>query len=154
MRFSLVDRILEVEPGQRILAIKNLSLAEEYLADHFPRAPVMPGVLMLESLVQAGAWLVRISEDFAHSMVTLKEARGIKYASFVDPGQTLEITAEIIDQDEHQTRLKAQGKVGQAVTVAGKIVLAKYNLRDTNGALAATDAFVTEQQRRMLALLR
>ena len=64
MRFHLVDRVLELEPGERIVAIKNLSLAEEYLADHFPGFPVMPGVLMLEAMTQAAAWLVRASEDF------------------------------------------------------------------------------------------
>ena len=59
MRFVLVDRIISQETGQSLVAVKNLSLAEEYLADHFPGFPVMPGVLMLEALTQAGAWLVR-----------------------------------------------------------------------------------------------
>ena len=57
MRFTLVDRILELQAGQEITAVKNLSLAEEYLADHFPLFPVLPGVLMLEAMTQAGAWL-------------------------------------------------------------------------------------------------
>ena len=48
MRFHLVDRILEVQPGQSLRAVKNLTLGEEYLADHFPTFPVMPGVLMLQ----------------------------------------------------------------------------------------------------------
>ena len=65
MRFLLIDRITELEPQKSITAVKNLSLAEEYLADHFPGFPVMPGVLMLETLVQAGGWLIRHSEDFA-----------------------------------------------------------------------------------------
>ncbi|MGD9644825.1 MAG: beta-hydroxyacyl-ACP dehydratase, partial [Pirellulales bacterium] len=75
MRFTLIDRIVECEPWQKIAARKNLTLAEEYLADHFPGFPVMPGVLMLEAMTQAGAWLVRASEDFRHSMVVLREAR-------------------------------------------------------------------------------
>ncbi|HWC90817.1 MAG TPA: beta-hydroxyacyl-ACP dehydratase, partial [Pirellulales bacterium] len=79
--------MIDLQPGVRITTIKSLSLAEEYLADHFPRFPVMPGVLMLESLTQTGAWLVRASEDFAHSMVLLKEARNVKFANFVVPGQ-------------------------------------------------------------------
>src|SRR5690349_1993879 len=62
MRFTLIDRIVELEPGARIKAIKALSMAEEYLGDHFPKFPVLPGVLMLEALTQAGAWLVRSSE--------------------------------------------------------------------------------------------
>jgi 3-hydroxyacyl-[acyl-carrier-protein] dehydratase len=72
MRFTFVDRVLDLEPGVKITTVKALSLAEEYLADHFPRFPVMPGVLMLEAMTHAGAWLVRVSEDFAHSMVLLK----------------------------------------------------------------------------------
>ena len=59
MRFILVDRISELEAGRRIVAHKALSLAEEYLADHFPKFPVLPGVLMLEAMVQASAWLAR-----------------------------------------------------------------------------------------------
>ena len=69
MRFVLTDRIVELKSGESLTALKNLSLAEEYLADHFPGFPVMPGVLMLESLTQAGAWLVREMEDFAHSII-------------------------------------------------------------------------------------
>ena len=68
MRFHLIDRIVEVRPGQTLQAIKNLTLGEEYLADHFPSFPVMPGVLMLQTLVEAGAWLLRLSEDFRHSV--------------------------------------------------------------------------------------
>src|SRR5258707_1248686 len=71
MRFVLVDRITELHPGQSLVAVKNLSLAEEYLADHFPGFPVMPGVLMLEALTQAGAWLGRGMGAFAHSVVAL-----------------------------------------------------------------------------------
>src|SRR5438045_4046552 len=78
MRFVLVDRITELHPGQSLVAVKNLSLAEEYLADHFPGFPVMPGVLMLEAMTQAGAWLIGAREDFAHSAVLLKEARNGK----------------------------------------------------------------------------
>ena len=78
MRFSLVDRIVEMERGQSITAVKNLSLAEEYLQDHFPGFAVMPGVLMVETLVQAGAWLMRYSEDFKYSTILLKQAKAVK----------------------------------------------------------------------------
>ena len=71
MRFTLIDRIASTSAGCPITAVKSLTMAEEYLADHFPNFPVMPGVLMLEAMTQAGAWLVRPSEDFAHSMVVL-----------------------------------------------------------------------------------
>ena len=63
MRFTLLDRITELEPGVKITAVKNLTMAEEYLADHFPQFPVMPGVLMLQAMTEAGAWLVRAYES-------------------------------------------------------------------------------------------
>lgn len=154
MRFQLIDRVTHWEPGQSIRAVKNLAMAEEYLADHFPSAPVMPGVLMLEGLVQASAWLIRASEDFAHSIVTLKEARAIKYANFVEPGQTLEITAEIVAHDDHETKLKAQGTVAGSVAVSGRLVLTRRNLADTNPAEAVRDEYCREEQRRTWALLK
>ena len=74
MRFNLIDRIVELQPGRSLWAYKNLTLGEEYLADHFPTFPVMPGVLMLHTLVEAGAWLLRLSDDYRYSVVTLREA--------------------------------------------------------------------------------
>ena len=153
MRFTLLDRIVEVEVGKRIVASKSLSLAEEYLADHFPSAPVMPGVMMLEALVQASSWLVRVSEDFAHSIVVLKEARGVKYANFVDPGQTLTVTAEITGQDERETKLKAQGTVNGAAAVSARLVLERYNVADGDPAQATTDQYTIERLRHLLSLL-
>ncbi len=128
MHFSLLDRITRLEPGKAISAVKCLSLAEEYLQDHFPKFPVMPGVLMLESMYQTGAWLVRVSEDFSHSMVILREARNVRYAGFVQPGQTLDLFAEIIKQDATTTTLKAQGSLGETVAVSARLILERYNL--------------------------
>jgi 3-hydroxyacyl-[acyl-carrier-protein] dehydratase len=153
MRFSLIDRIVELQPDRRISAVKALTMAEEYLADHFPRFPVMPGVLMLEAMTQAGAWLVRASEDFAHSMVVLSEAANVKYGQFVEPGQTLTVTAEIVGGDEHQTRLKATGKVDGQVTVSARLVLRRYNLADTDPSRAETDRALVEHLRNEFRLL-
>src|SRR5687768_18405394 len=81
MRFCLLDRICSLEPDVELTAVKNVALTEEYLADHFPEFPVLPGVFMLEAATQAGAWLLRLSEDFAHSIISLKEAKNVKYRS-------------------------------------------------------------------------
>jgi 3-hydroxyacyl-[acyl-carrier-protein] dehydratase len=153
MRFSLIDRIENLEPGVKITALKALSMAEEYLADHFPRFPVMPGVLMLEAMTQAGAWLVRASEDFAHSMVVLKEAKGVKYGQFVEPGQTLRVTAEILSQTDRETVLKARGVVDGRVTVNGRLVLERYDLSETRPEQAQTDTLVKKEMRALFALL-
>jgi 3-hydroxyacyl-[acyl-carrier-protein] dehydratase len=153
MRFTLIDKVVELEAGKRIAAIKNLSLAEEYLADHFPGFPVMPGVFMLEAMTQASAWLIRASEDFAHSNVTLKEARNVKYANFVEPGQQLRITAEILSQDERETKLKTQGTVGEIQVVSARLVLERYNLSDQDPAHAVTDQVLTHKMRELFAIL-
>jgi 3-hydroxyacyl-[acyl-carrier-protein] dehydratase len=153
MRFALIDRIIELEPGQRITAIKSLSMAEEYLADHFPHFPVMPGVLMLETMVQAGAWLVRYNEDFAHSIVILKGVTNVKYAQFLQPGQIMMVTAEILKLGDGETKLKAQGTVDGRVIVSARITLGHYNLADTQPWNACTDEEIISEQRKQFALL-
>lgn len=153
MRFCLLDRIVELEPGVRITGIKRLRPDEDYLKDHFPRFPVMPGVLMLEAMYQASAWLVRQSEGFAHSMVVLKEARNIKYADFVTPGKELVVTAEIIKQDERLTTLKAQGTIDGNVAVNGRLVLERFNLAERYPKRANTDPYLRNEMRGVLKSL-
>ncbi len=153
MRFSLIDRIVELEPGVRITAVKTLTMSEEYLADHFPHFPVMPGVLMLEALTQAGAWLVRVSEDFAHSIVVLKQANNVKYAQFVEPGQTLEVTAEIVKFDKGEVKLKAYGTMSGRVMLTARLVLACYNLADSDPQHQATDEATRQDLRNQLKIL-
>ncbi len=153
MRFCLIDRIVQLEPGSRLVALKGLAMAEEYLADHFPAAPVMPGVLMLEALVQASAWLVRASEDFSHSVVVLKEARSVKYANFVEPGSVLRITTEVISQDERLTKLKAQATVDGQAAVAARLVLERFNLAENDATQQMVDAFLIGRMREMWSVL-
>ncbi|MCE9527918.1 MAG: beta-hydroxyacyl-ACP dehydratase [Planctomycetales bacterium] len=153
MRFSQLDQVLELEPGVRIRGVKRLSPDEHYLKDHFPRFPVMPGVIMLEALYQASSWLVRQSEGFAHSVVLLKEARNIKYSGFVAPGQTMEVTAEILKQDNVLTTLKAQGTVNGIVAVTGRLVLERFNLADRFPLRASTDPYTRNETRKVLAKL-
>ncbi|MGA2619199.1 MAG: 3-hydroxyacyl-ACP dehydratase FabZ family protein [Thermoguttaceae bacterium] len=153
MRFTLIDRIVEFQPGVRITALKSLTMSEEYLGDHFPNFPVLPGVLMLEAMTQAGAWLIRLSEDFAHSMVVLRQAANVKYGQFVEPGQTLTVIAEILSQDERETKIKAQGMVDGRTTVSGRLVLSRYNLADRDPADADTDESLRQEMRDLLNVL-
>ncbi len=154
MRFVLIDRISEIQPGKCLVAVKNLSLAEEYLADHFPGFPVMPGVLMLEALTQAGAWLIRDMEDFAHSVIVLKQAKTIKYGSFVEPGRQLELRVELTEHGERESTFKGKGVIDGQVMVQGRITLTRYNLRERDPALHATDAQIVAGLRDLYATLR
>ena len=153
MRFKLLDRIVALERGVSITAVKGLTLSEDYLADHFPLFPVMPGVFMLEAMTQASAWLIRASEDFRHSMVVLREARNVKYADFVAPGQTLTVTSEVLSQNERETKLKVQGMVDGHTNVGARLVMERYNLADGNPARASMDAHVIRQMRLRFTVL-
>ena len=153
MRFTLIDRVVELEPNVRITAVKTLTMSEEYLADHFPHFPVMPGVLMLEALTQAGAWLVRVSEGFAHSIVVLKQASNVKYAHFLEPGQTLSVTAEIMKFDEGEVKLKAYGTVGGRIILSARLALSCYNLADTKPGYEPSDESLLADLRSQWALL-
>jgi 3-hydroxyacyl-[acyl-carrier-protein] dehydratase len=157
MRFRLIDQIESLTPGKQLRAVKNLTLGEEYLADHFPAFPVMPGVLMLEALVQAGAWLVRVSEGFAHGVIVLREARGVKYGHFVEPGKRLRLTVESIDkttQDSETVAFKGNGEVDGVSAVSARFTLAKYNLRDRQPELAAIDERLVHEFQQEFELLR
>src|SRR6059058_1550175 len=154
MRFNLVDRLLEIEPGKRIRIVKNLTLAEEYLADHFPSFPVMPGVLMLQTLVEAGAWLLRITDDFRHSVIVLREARNVKYGSFMQPGKSMVVTAELAEATPEGAVFKGKGESDGSSTVSAKFTLARYNLRDRNPALQTVDERIVAELRSAYLVLK
>ena len=153
MRFNLVDQITEVEAGRRLRAVKNLTLGEEYLADHFPTFPVMPGVLMLQTLTEAGAWLLRISEDFCHSMIVLREAKNVKFGHFVDPGRQLVVTVEMSERAGNLASLKGKGEIEGNQSVSARLVLETYNLRDRDPALESTDVKLVAHWRELYRLL-
>lgn len=149
MRFLLIDQITHWEVGQSLTAVKKLTGDEDYLQDHFPNFPVMPGVLMLEAMYQAAAWLVRKSEDFANSIVVLTEARNVKYQDFVEPGQILTVTAEILKQDERTTTAKAAGTVDGNVAVSGRLILERSCLTDLYPDRANADVYMRQQLRQV-----
>jgi len=153
VKFVLVDRISELQPRRRIVAHKALSLAEEYLGDHFPRFPVLPGVLMLEAMVQASAWLVRASLDFAASLVLLKEARNVSYKSFVVPGQVLTIESDCKELTDEQSAFAACGSSDGRTIVKAQFTLRHLNLADGNPALAELDEQIRAQLRALFGLL-
>ncbi len=154
MRFCLIDRITSCEPGRKLTAVKLLALGEEYLADHFPRFPVMPGVLMLQACVEAAAWLWRASTDFAHPVIVLREVKQVKYGTFLQPGQRLEVTVEMTAQQPAAAQFKARGvSAAGEQTVFTQFGLVGYSLKELRADGAERDAHLQQHWRRQWAWL-
>lgn len=154
MRFNLLDRIVEVQPGIALRAVKNLTLGEEYLADHFPTFPVMPGVLMLQTLVESAAWLLRLTDDFASSVIVLREAKGVKYGAFMEPGKQLMASVELVERGKGVASFKGKGESEGQSAVSARLVLAHYNLRDREPALQGEDERLVRHFRGLYRMLR
>jgi 3-hydroxyacyl-[acyl-carrier-protein] dehydratase len=118
----LVDRVLEVEKGKRIKALKNVSINEPFFMGHFPHRPVMPGVLMLEALAQAAALLAFDTQGITPDDKTVYYFAGIDGARFkrpVEPGDQLVLEVEILRVKAGIFKFKAQATVdGEVATEA------------------------------------
>jgi 3-hydroxyacyl-[acyl-carrier-protein] dehydratase len=154
MRFILIDKIVEIETGKRIKAVKGVTLAEEYLADHFPTFPVLPGVLMLEGLIESASWLVRATENFAHSMVLLKEARNVKYKSFLAPGTQIQYSVEAKTIEENVSSFAGVGISDGVAIVEARFGLRHFNLADKDSTMAAVDAKIIGEMKKRWELLK
>jgi 3-hydroxyacyl-[acyl-carrier-protein] dehydratase len=97
--FLLVDRVLELEPNQRILAAKNVSINEPFFQGHFPGHPVMPGVLVLEALAQAGGLLTQLSaqkvEAGDEKLFYLVKIDNARFSRMVVPGDQLMLEVKL-----------------------------------------------------------
>ena len=121
----LVDRVLELDKGKRIKALKNVTINEPFFAGHFPHHPVMPGVLMLEALAQAAALLafdtLGVSSD-DESVFYFAGIDGARFKRPVEPGDqlTLEVTLDRTRSGVY--KFKAQAKVGDELAVEADLM--------------------------------
>ena len=123
--FLLVDRVLELEKGKRILALKNVTMNEPFFAGHFPNRPVMPGVMMLEALAQAAAILafddmgVRPDDDTVFYFVGIDNAR---FKRPVVPGDQLRLHATLDRAKAGIVKFTARAMVGDAVAAQAELM--------------------------------
>ncbi len=154
MKFCLVDRITDLTAGESISTLKNVSLAEEYLQDHFPGFSVLPGVLMVEAMVQSCAWLSRVTDDFKFSTLLLKQAKAVKFNNFLKPGQTLKISATLKSNEENTVSFVASGTVGELSAVSAKIILSKQNLSDLRPDMVSADERIQAAMKELFEQIR
>ena len=105
MKFILIDQLVECGPT-RAVALKNVSASEEYLADHFPSFPVLPGVFMLEAMIQAAR---AVLEERGLRQMMLGEVRALRYGSFVRPGESLRVEVDLVKEGDDQYAFKGNG---------------------------------------------
>lgn len=154
MAIDAIDRITLLERGKRVVTEKFVRPDEEYFQDHFMGFPVLPGVLMLEGMVQSASWLVREAEGFRSALVTMAECSQAKYSKLVRPGAHIVFEAEWAGSDDSGHAFKAK------VTEEGKAVaLARFKLRAKTIAsisplFAHLDKPIAEKHRRIFERLK
>lgn len=115
--FLLLDEVLELEPGVRVVARKLVRPDEWYLAGHFPGRPIMPGVLMVEAMAQAGAVAVLADEENRGKLALFAGIDDVRFKRIVEPGDELELTCELE---------RVRGPIGRGratATVAGELAV-------------------------------
>jgi len=148
MRFFLLDKITRWEVGTLAEGTKNVALSEDFFDDHFPRRPVMPGVLMIEGMAQLSGLLLEASlqakyAKSAKAVLTVLERT--KFRSLVKPGDNLVYRTEVISVNEAGGKVKAVATRGKTVVTSTEMVFAfKY----------IDDPLLEERRRRLMELWR
>jgi len=109
---------------------------------------------MLQTLAEAGAWLLRITDDFSHSVIVLREAKNVKYGNFMEPGKQMSVTVELEARDGPLATFRGKGTMNGNQTVSARLTLIGYNLRDRDSALAPVDERIVSHLRGTCAVIR
>ena len=111
MRYLLIDHIKEYEEGKSIEGIKNVAMSEDFLEFHFPKNPIMPGVMLLEALTQLAGWLVAASSDFQNWFLVSKVKKSSFYGLSL-PGDQVKLDVQLISEEgSGQITFKGLGTV-------------------------------------------
>lgn len=132
--FLLVDRVKEIHPGKSIVALKNVSIGEPFFQGHFPDKKIMPGVLLVEAIAQAGGILLFHSiPDPERKFVVLSKIENAKFRRPVVPGDQLKLEAEILKLKTKFCCLRGRATVEGEVAAEGELVAALLDREEMNG---------------------
>ena len=119
--FLLIDKVIEIEEGKKIVAIKNVTMNEQFFQGHFPVEPVMPGVLIIEAMAQAGACAILSMEEYKGKIAYFGAINNAKFRYKVVPGDTLRLEVELL-------KLKKVAGIGKGVAYVGDKKVAEAEL--------------------------
>jgi 3-hydroxyacyl-[acyl-carrier-protein] dehydratase len=125
--FLLIDRVIEFEAGKRVVALKNVTINEEFFQGHFPGYPIMPGVLVVEAMAQAGGMLMTAAmADRAKKLVVFSGIERAKFRRPVTPGDQLRIEVDVISMRSRAGRMEGKafidGKLACEATLTCQVV--------------------------------
>jgi 3-hydroxyacyl-[acyl-carrier-protein] dehydratase len=143
MRWIFVDRFLELEKGRYAKALKNVSMGEDHIHDHFPSFPVMPNSLIIEALAQTGGVLAGYSNDF-RNMVILAKIEKASFHRMATPGDQLLLETEMLEDREEGCRVAGRVSVNGDTVAEASILFANLDSSDIDPE--APDNFVFTKQ--------
>lgn len=122
--FVLVDRILEIEPGVRVVGLKNVTINEPFFMGHFPQEPVMPGVLIMEALAQAGGILAfeGAPDKKPGSLIYFTAMDKVRFRRRVVPGDQLILTLDMVQQRSRAIKMKGTATVDGALAAEAELM--------------------------------
>lgn len=131
--FLLVDRVLKLEKGKSIVAIKNVTVNEPFFQGHFPKFRVMPGVLVLEAMAQAGGVLLYYSiPDPESKLIFLSKIDNLRFRKPVVPGDQIRLEVELLRLRSRVCQIKARAVVAEEVVTEGDIMATMIDLEGMN----------------------
>lgn len=131
--FLLVDRVLEIIPGEKIIALKNVTINEPFFQGHFPKSPIMPGVLIIEAMAQAGGVLAfdSLPKEKQGALVYFMGMDKVKFRKPVTPGDQLIFEISILKQRLNAIKMAGTAKVEESLAAEAEFMATFGEKHDT-----------------------